>query len=380
MKRLILCFLALFGFAALAEEIPPLVYEGERLDEYLIQSQDGKTVLHYLSRIPVPQDWTIAPVDSLQNGFHEVTLLNAVNIPQETLKGYFLDGFWIGRTPLNTPLLKRTSPVDGQQELYYFLEKDTRLNISYIGKMTSILNEENVYPAFDACSPFHIILLTENQELFKNQATIQNLFTVAKSYAKTICPSVSRIIFDASKDRSLREENIFFREDLYQDESGLWIQNPETSFNIFTEKNTATPEETLAFIEMLPPMDRAAFVFSETQVDSPFLLVKASELLKRPVEGIFIIHTRPGDSHWIDYPFPMRTNDLEKSGWFLVKGYLSMLSDYDKKKSGLPLWESAATLNIEQAFPCTAKYCAEWQNASFVLDKIESLPSKENAP
>ena len=93
-------------------------------------------------------------------------------------------------------MLKRSSPTDGVQELYYFLEKDVRLNISYIGKMTSILNEDKVYPAFEACAPFHIILLTENQELFKNQVFIQNLFTVVKSYAKTICPSVSHIIFD----------------------------------------------------------------------------------------------------------------------------------------------------------------------------------------
>ena len=248
MKRLFLCFFWLITLTALAEEIPPLIYEGEKLDEYLIQSQDGQTVLHYLSQVPVPQGWTIAPVETLQNGFHEVTLLNTVNVPQDTLKGYFLDGFWIGRTPLNTPLLKRSSPTDGVQELYYFLEKDVRLNISYIGKMTSILNEDKVYPAFEACAPFHIILLTENQELFKNQVFIQNLFTVVKSYAKTICPSVSHIIFDATNDISLKEENIFFREDLYQHENGLWVQNPETSFNDFIETNTATPEETLAFI------------------------------------------------------------------------------------------------------------------------------------
>ena len=379
MKRLFLCFFWLITLTALAEEIPPLIYEGEKLDEYLIQSQDGQTVLHYLSQVPVPQGWTIAPVETLQNGFHEVTLLNTVNVPQDTLKGYFLDGFWIGRTPLNTPLLKRSSPTDGVQELYYFLEKDVRLNISYIGKMTSILNEDKVYPAFEACAPFHIILLTENQELFKNQVFIQNLFTVVKSYAKTICPSVSHIIFDATNDISLKEENIFFREDLYQHENGLWVQNPETSFNDFIETNTATPEETLAFIEMLPSIDRAAFVFSKTQIDSPFLLLKASELLNTPIEGVFVVHARPDDMRWIDYPFPMQVSNLEKNGWFLVKGYLNTLSDFEKKKSGLPLHEPAASLEIEQAFSCTAEYCAEWQNPSFVLDKIEKLPTKEKA-
>lgn len=379
MKRLFLCFFWLITLTALAEEIPPLIYEGEKLDEYLIQSQDGQTVLHYLSQVPVPQGWTIAPVETLQNGFHEVTLLNTVNVPQDTLKGYFLDGFWIGRTPLNTPLLKRSSPTDGVQELYYFLEKDVRLNISYIGKMTSILNEDKVYPAFEACAPFHIILLTENQELFKNQVFIQNLFTVVKSYAKTICPSVSHIIFDATNDISLKEENIFFREDLYQHENGLWVQNPETSFNDFIETNTATPEETLAFIEMLPSIDRAAFVFSKTQIDSPFLLLKASELLNTPIEGVFVVHARPDDMRWIDYPFPMQVSNLEKNGWFLVKGYLNTLSDFEKKKSGLPLHEPAASLEIEQAFSCTAEYCAEWQNPSFILDKIEKLPTKEKA-
>ena len=379
MKRLFLCFFWLITLTALAEEIPPLIYEGEKLDEYLIQSQDGQTVLHYLSQVPVPQGWTIAPVETLQNGFHEVTLLNTVNVPQDTLKGYFLDGFWIGRTPLNTPLLKRSSPTDGVQELYYFLEKDVRLNISYIGKMTSILNEDKIYPAFEACAPFHIILLTENQELFKNQVFIQNLFTVVKSYAKTICPSVSHIIFDATNDISLKEENIFFREDLYQHENGLWVQNPETSFNDFIETNTATPEETLAFIEMLPSIDRAAFVFSKTQIDSPFLLLKASELLNTPIEGVFVVHARPDDMRWIDYPFPMQVSNLEKNGWFLVKGYLNTLSDFEKKKSGLPLHEPAASLEIEQAFSCTAEYCAEWQNPSFILDKIEKLPTKEKA-
>ena len=377
MKRLFLCLLSLIAFSAFAEEVPPLIYEGKQLDEYLIQSQDGQAVLHYLSKVPVPQDWTIAPVGTLQNGFHEVTLLNTLNVPQDTLKGYFLDGFWIGRTPLNTPLLKRASPAEGVQELYYFLEKDTQLNISYIGKMTSIINEDQVYPAFEACAPFHIILLTENTELFKNQILIQNLFTVVKSYAKTICPTISHIIFDATKDLALKEETLFFREDLYQNEDGLWIQKPETSFNNLLEKNTATPEEALAFIEMLPSVDRPAFIFSQTQIYSPFLLLKAAELLQKPIDGVFIVHTSPNHINWIDYPFPIRVNKLTKNKWFLIKGKITTLSDYEKKKNGLPLHKPAASLEIEQTFSCAAEYCAEWQNPSFILDKLEETLLKE---
>lgn len=392
MKKLYLLMCLLWIFPVLADSFsvknwnPSLLgfsYEGENLDEYLVPMQNhSDCVLHYLSPVALPNDWQMVTQSGKCPllGYDEVTLIDDLNVGRDTLRGYFLNGFFIGTAPLKVPVTKRTSPRPGQQDLYYFLDEDAQLKVYYFGKMTSILNEQGIYPAFEVCAPFHIILLTENKALFKDERTIQNLFTVVKSYAKTICPTVSHLIFEATDDPTLQEENMFFKEELAIGGDDRWYPHPQNSFNMVKNNNEPSVEETRLFIESLAASDRPAVVFGAAQMDMPIHLIKAAEITNTPVLGHFVVHVNrliDEKTAWIDYPFVMKATGMKKTGWFLIEADISPLPDFEKKKSGLSLKEPAAILNVLKSYSCLTEKCQEWKKTTYLLEKIEPSAQSE---
>ena len=137
MKKLLVFLFCLATFSAQAQSFSMLnfLYEGHPLDEYLIPSENNKCLLHY-----IPKDWKIKDLSSpncLKNGYHQVEIINGKKEVQEQLKGFFIDGFSVGKAPLNTSVLKRFTPSPGKQELFYKIEEDKSLEINYIGKASS---------------------------------------------------------------------------------------------------------------------------------------------------------------------------------------------------------------------------------------------------
>ncbi len=358
------------------------------LDEYIIKTKDEKCTLRYLSPVPVPQDWYIYISDDkcLDNGFHEVHLLDTDKVVRDSLSGYFLDGYFIGNTPLNHQIFKRASYLKGTQLAFYKIDTDNSLKIEYIGQMSSSL-QNSLYPAFNLCNPFHIIALTDNKKLFQNQEILNNLFMVSKSYAQNICPQVSSIIFEAT-DNISNLNSPFARFSFENGPSNTWLIIPEQSFNSLSlEKENTLQKKKLvkqiySLLQELPPYDRPAFLFGKFKIDFPYHLMIASHLLDIPTKGTFVIHVsqKNENNSWADYPFPILVNETLDEGWFLVDAWVSQLSTQEKKKAGISWKKPAAQAFLTQKQKCLRDYCSEWENTAYLLEKKYNLPRSEFLP
>ena len=112
----------------------------KQLEEYMLTDEEGKCFLRYLSRFNIPEEWTVR-IDKgegcLKRGYHEAVILDEYGHRRDSINGYFIDGYPIGKTPLNTPVIKRYSPKMNYQEAFYLIDTSVPLKTFYIGKMTS---------------------------------------------------------------------------------------------------------------------------------------------------------------------------------------------------------------------------------------------------
>ena len=357
MKKLFLLsfFIILSSIYAAKSDIFSLVenqnilYDSKQpLNEFLIYTSDKKCFIHYLSPFLIEDELFIhinkksdlTKTNCLEKGYASVSIFNKRKEELQNLEGYFLDGFFIGNLPLNTYVMKRSADKNQTQYLYYFIDEDKELGIRYIGKMNS--QEKNgSYPAFDACTPFEILLQTQNKDLFKEQDTIQNLFTVAKSYAQNICSQVQTIIFSATESPSLSADGVFFREYLNKDNtSGLWFPDLNQSFNY-----------------ILSPLNEK--IINEKERKS-FLSEKSQNTTNNYV--IHVSKKTNGKALYIDKPYLMKSEQTQitqnmKSGWYQVEATLEPMSDLEKKRSGISLNEKAAMIGIQNVKACKTENC-----------------------
>ena len=325
MKKLLVFLFCLATFSVHAQSFSMLnfLYEGHPLDEYLIPSENNKCLLHYLSAQPIPKDWKIKDLSSpncLKNGYHQVEIINGKKEIQEQLKGFFIDGFFVGKTPLNTSVLKRYTSSIGKQELFYKIEEDKGLEINYIGKASSKILDGK-YSPFDACSPFSIVLLTDRKELLSRPETKENILSVIKSYAQIICPNTKEIYITATDNPSLTVKP-FFEERLEKKGISNWKS-------------------------VLPPsVQRIPNIVSNRETP-PFFAVHVSSQTGK-------------DFAFTDLPYPIRINKGLTKGWWFIDGDLREMDDFEKKKSGIGLNEKAGILEVRQAYSCSDEQCRDY--------------------
>ena len=318
-----------------------ILYDGKfPLNEYIIYTEDKKCFAHYLSAYPLTEELMLQITNTqnncLEKGFAKIQISDNLNNVIWSQEGHFLNGFFIGNLPLNSYTIKRSADENASQYLYYFIDENKELDIRYIGKMKAELVNGN-YTAFNACPVFEILLQTQNKDLFKEHSTIQNLFTVAKSYAQTLCPSVETIVFAATDSPSLSDEGVFFQEYLNKDKAtALWYPDTEKSFNYImfpnqkeTKKDTYQPQT--------------------TEKKQSLYTVHISDKTNKKVL-------------FIDQPYLIKAEQTEltkdlKTGWYQIEADLSAMPDLEKKRSGISLKEKAAIAKIHSAKECKSEKC-----------------------
>ena len=340
---------------------------GQSFNEYLIYTPDKKCLLHYLSQTPIDQTSQIEitqrseldDVQCLEKGFASVNVTNGKDTI--TLNGYFLNGFYIGATPLNSYAIKRSADPNGTQNLYYFIDKDDELAVRYIGKMRAY-PMNGAYTSFEVCSPFEVVVQTQNKDLFKENDTIQNIFTVVKSYALTLCPKVQTIVFGATDSPSLDKDGVFFQEYLNKDPNSVfWLQDPNQSFNYVMAPDTK-PEKSQQ--ELAPQQEQA----QKTQGQALNLLQEeplqtpSAPTVEHQKQIIHIADVSNNKAIFIDQPYLMKAYKSEqtsqlKTGWYEVVGDITPMDDWEKKRSGISLNEKAAMIEIITATPCANDQC-----------------------
>ena len=324
--------------------------KGYPLNEYLIYTPDEKCFLHYLSttqpsmyeNIQIVQQSDLEDVQCLEKGFATINITDSRNNPIRSINGYFLNGFFIGDIPLNSYTIKRSAEADGTQNLFYFIDKDDNLKVQYIGKMQARL-VNGTYTHFEACYPFELLVQTQNKSLFNDPTTIRNLFTVAKSYAQTICPQVEQIVFLATDSPSLDKSGIFFQKVFYKDAwSEEWIEDAVSSFNYVSNPPKKQANPNIPIIETV--------IKEETELNVSY-------------EYIIHISNKTNDKVlFVDKPYLMKSLQNPytltlKPGWYKVKANLTPMEDLEKKRTGISLNEKADIINIISAEICEDSNC-----------------------
>ncbi|MBO5998020.1 MAG: hypothetical protein J6P93_05805 [Alphaproteobacteria bacterium] len=326
------------------------IYEkGFPLNEYLIYTPDKKCFLHFLSTTPpamykniqIIQQADLEGVQCLEKGFASVNITDDNNNLIQNLNGYFLNGFFIGSLPLNSYAIKRSAERNGTQNLFYFIDKDDNLKIQYVGKMQAHL-KNNVYSHFEACYPFEILLQTQNKSLFEDDSTIKNLFTVAKSYAQTICPHVDHIVLSATDSPSLDKSGLFFQRNFYRDATtDAWIQE-----DIKAVANPSMEEPVAQYTGYtLPvPAQKVPETYSQEYV------IHISDKTNDKV--LFVDEPHIMKAKQTDY-----TIKLKAGRYYKVKATLKPMDDLEKKRTGISLKEKADIIDIISAKSCNDSSC-----------------------
>lgn len=356
------------------------------LDEYVISTQDKSCPIKYLSQNVVPKDYVVRIKNATcpKRGYQTVELLDAAGVVKDTVAGYIIDGYLVADAPLSSSIVKRTNRADGVQDAYYAIEYNTDLSIDYVGQMNSTLSK-GIYPTFTACEPFHLIAITDKTKPFTKPQTLENIFTVARSYAYTICPNAKNMLFDVSKNHDY-DKKIVARYTFFKDNNGAWQIDKARSVNTLmnkrqqTEKKTELVKQSYELLQKMPPYHRPAFLMGQAQMDMPIQLLAAAETLNTPVSGVFVAHVKPSENtvetQWIDTPFAMQTTSRLAAGWYLIKGALFPMTAAQKKKAGLPLLAPAALLDIMDKQVCQQPHCADFQDSAHLLETKYGLPSR----
>ena len=323
----------------------------QTLDEHTLFDNGQAYHITLLTKEPNGTHIVSTPADNLSFGWHDVLVLDDNDRAVQRLTGYFMDGYYIGKTPLKAKIIKRYSPQKNYQEAFYFLQSDPTLQIFFIGKMISFV-KNGKYTDLNICRPFQMVLLTENKDLFKNPATLKNLFTVVKSYAATICPGVQSFVFSASDNPENYEEDIFFQAFYNKNAKGQWVEDPRHAIN-------ALPQPIAP--RVMRSYDQPARYFNEQTIDFPIHLLKAAQVTDKPMKGTFIAHIAKLDKQtaWIDYPFPMALSPVRFAGWALIKGIMTPMTDKDKRKAGISLQQDAARVELLKIKQCQQEQCQD---------------------
>lgn len=371
MQKIVLFLAAFFSsFAALADvfSLPAddVLYENNApFYEYSFNDENGCR-FRYLSLAPPASDWRVQIKDNnacLKKGYATVSLIDGKNVAQKKYEGYFLDGFFIDQLPLNSHAFKRSAASNGEQYLYYQIEKDDTLGINYYGKMTAYPRAED-YSAFLACAPFQIILQTQNKALFAEVDTIKNLTTVIKSYASILCPAEQTILVQATDSPSLDESGVFFQMRLYRvNENADWTSDMTQYKNdVRPLQKPVKPLAEAHLKEELVNPNKGALTpqkqaLSSGAIQNPEKLLNDAIMTGTKQKGTFQAIKDSNRGAFIDSPFVMQikrnlSGVTMKKGCYIISGTLEAMDDFAKKKAGIPVRQKAAFIEIETLSPC----------------------------
>lgn len=371
MQKIVLFLAAFFSsFAALADvfSLPAddVLYENNApFYEYSFNDENGCR-FRYLSLTPPTSDWRVQIKDNnacLKKGYATVSLIDGKNVAQKKYEGYFLDGFFIDQLPLNSHTFKRSAASNGEQYLYYQIEKDDTLGINYYGKMTAYPRAED-YSAFLACAPFQIILQTQNKALFAEVDTIKNLTTVIKSYASILCPAEQTILVQATDSPSLDESGVFFQMRLYRvNENADWTSDMTQYKNDVRplQKPVKPLAEAHLKEELVNPNEGASTpqkqALSSGAIQNPEKLLNDAITTGTKQKGTFQVIKNSNRGAFIDSPFVMQikrnlSGVAVKKGCYIISGTLEAMDDFSKKKAGIPVRQNAAFIEIDTLAHC----------------------------
>jgi hypothetical protein len=367
--------------------------------EHRIYSKDRRCSILYTTDMPAERikKWSIrvennSCSENLVYGRAKVSIINEKGRVDSVADGYFTEGRFTGGRNLNMVLLNRYGYNKNLQNLSYLIESDPELKIHYLGYMKSTLNSRSGrYSAWQVCNPFTIAAVTENEELFLESAVTDNILRTAQSYADIFCPGTKKMKFFATrvpqglpgmdqpetpkKEESDDDPRLIYTAVLERKSGGKWRFTSDRAQNLarlreLARRNEEAREHQLMmadYNELIKSdyLGRLAYMHGTDRVDNATAALVLSSLLKKPVPVSILVRLSAlgRNKAWADWPLPLEirgTNDLlNRTGWHIVSGDLSPLSDADRKERGIPAEDFAGTLDLTAATACEEEGCGE---------------------
>ncbi len=303
----------------------PIEYTKEAVRENLIWDIEKKCLIKYFGGYNPALFIKLTKDECLDTGYHEVQILNN-NLPHAELKGYFLGGYFLGNTPLNAVLLKRSAEPDGHQNLFYYIDSSKDLEAVFLGKMV----QNNDFD-MNVCDAFDLIIVSDNKLLFTDELVRGNLFLLAQNYAAKICPNTKKMIVRFSDNPETYHQE-YLQTYYFKKEYNRWVT------------------------------DKPLPLFSQTKIENPIHLILTANIFNQKAAGRLIAHIyQKGDTFWTDYPFVMEVKSKTDLGWFMIDGEIEAMNNFDKKRSGIPIDEWAGYLYIQSSQKCGEVKCTDIQ-------------------
>ena len=324
--------------------------------DVVLSTTDRTCSIHYLTHGNTT-GWFLTDVEGdcssgNLSGEGSVVVLDAFGNIEEQLIGYFNQGYWTGIEPIQVPLKTLLLNHDSEEQFLTFdLGGEKRLDIQYLGKMTSTRRSDKTYGPFLTCDPVRILAVTTDTDLFIDESVQQNLISSVVQRARAICPQSMQIQFYAADKDNPQEEDIFFFADIDLEAKHVKVRRIPTVSKTrkviqIKEKNISleAEEESLVVSEsqhptkndveeitnlsiptekketVLPVLD----IDTEIQLDKIPHLLTASRLLKQPVDGKALVHVAYfndiGEAV-VDKPVSLKVKGSGLSlGWGILSG------------------------------------------------------------
>lgn len=173
------------------------------LDEQVLKTKTGKCQIRYLTEKNT-KGWYVETernecgADGWLDGYHNIVVYNAFSKPLEKLYGYFSKGYWTGNTWIEAPLLTRSSEELGVQKATFYVAKDKENGIEYIGQMVANKSKEGAYSVFNICSPFRLLAVTDQVDLFEDPHVQQQIFKNIEKHVRRFCPAEKKVMLFVS--------------------------------------------------------------------------------------------------------------------------------------------------------------------------------------
>ena len=199
------------GFGANAQS------ENRVRDEF-ITTTDRTCGVHYLTHGNTV-GWYLTEVEGscpngALNGWGHIALRNAFGKVVKTIDGFWTQGYPTrsdyGNIDLKTLWLSDTP----NQSLVFDLGTEERLNIRYLGKMTSTRQADDTYSVFDACQPAIVLAVTPDLDFFEDEAVQQELINSVLNRVAPVCPEIHQIYFYGSTEENPENKDVAFFADI----------------------------------------------------------------------------------------------------------------------------------------------------------------------